>query len=137
MNMLLYATLTEDIAMTTDSSAAASMNPWKGAFLIELLHRGYSATDILKLLENIQPFIVYLEYVNQYGITGIEPEHIHAYVAQQKALCCAASCARTVLVTNKRITAIKMFCLQMVIAGKLPYDYAADIDLVAMPHTTH
>ena len=137
INMLLYTTLTEGIPTDTGISATMPMNPWQGAFLLELLHRGYSTRDILEFLRNIQPFITYLEYVNEYGITGIEPEHIQAYVAQQKTLCHAACSARTVLFTNKRIAAIKMFCLQMVIAGKLPYDYAADIDLVAMPHTTH
>lgn len=75
-------------------------------------------------MPDIRPFF---NYLRTRAITDITPEHVRAYVALVKAACLDPTSFNAVAATNDKICAVKMFCIQMYVADKLPRDYAQDI----------
>jgi len=103
-------------------------------FTKELTRRGYGRADIRRLLAYIRPFFEYLDTATANTSTGtVTPGHVCAYVAQVKSACPAGTSMEAVLEANNRLVAVRMFCLQMFVAGYLPHDYSNGIDYIDLP----
>jgi hypothetical protein len=100
----------------------------------ELLKRHYERKEIRIVCRDIKPFFDYLQtmpFVK--SVRGIMPHHVRDYADRLKRSCTATTPFMTVLESNNKLCALKMFCLQMFISGLLPRDYAADIGFIELP----
>jgi hypothetical protein len=103
-------------------------------FIKELRRRDYQRKEIRSLCRDIKPFFDYLQrFPSVKSIRGIMPHHVRDYADMIKRSCTATTTFMTVLENNNKLCALKMFCLQMLIAGLLPRDYAADIGFIDLP----
>jgi hypothetical protein len=100
----------------------------------ELFKRHYERKEIRIVCRDIKPFFDYLKifpYVK--SVRGIMPHHVKDYADMIKHSCTKTAAFMTVLENNNKLCALKMFCLQMFIAGLHPRDYAADIGFIDLP----
>jgi L-rhamnose isomerase len=84
-------------------------------------------------MRDIHPFFGYIAHGDTGGHNQISPELVQSYVAAVKASCLDTGVFYAVLAVNDKICAVKMFCLQMFIAGRLPEDYADNIGFIELP----
>jgi hypothetical protein len=100
----------------------------------EMLRRNYERREIRTVCRDIKPFFDYLQsFPFVKGVRGIMPHHVRDYADMVKRSCTPTTTFMTVLSANDKLCALKMFCIQMFIAGLLPRDYAADIGFIKLP----
>lgn len=105
-------------------------------FIRELLCRNYNRNEIRLVCRDIKPFFDYLGNVAHVkSIKGIRFFHIKEYADIIKHSCTASTTLMTVLDGNGKLDALKMFCLQMFVAGVFPDDYANNIGYIEYPRT--
>jgi hypothetical protein len=103
-------------------------------FVKELLKRRYERKEIRRLCRDIKPFFDYLrDDPCVKSVRGVRLHHVRDYADRVKSSCTATAAFMTVLDANDKLNAVKMFCLQMFIAGLLPRDYADFVGCVEFP----
>lgn len=103
-------------------------------FIKELLKRQYGRKEIRCLCRDIKPFFDYLSNDPCVKtIRGIRLHHIRYYTDMIKRSCTATTTFMTVLDANNRLCAVKMFCLQIFIAGYFPRDYTDNAGFIEFP----
>jgi hypothetical protein len=115
-------------------TGAKTMKTFYIRLIKELLKRHYERKEILIVCRDIKPFFDYLRNDPCVkSIRGILPHHVRDYADRLKRSCTATTPFMTVLETNDKLCALKMFCLQIFIAGLHPRDYSADIGFIDLP----
>jgi hypothetical protein len=101
----------------------------------ELLKRHYERKEILIICRDIKPFFDYLRNDPCVkSIRGILLHHVRDYADMIKRSCTATTTFMSVLEANNKLNALKMFCLQLFIAGLFHSDYSADIGFIEFPN---
>ena len=105
-------------------------------FIKELLKRHYRPKDIRSLYTDVTPFFIHIVSVkNIYTIKEIKPEHVTEYCDSVRASITGLNSFWPVLHANNKLCAVRMFCLQMFIAGVLPSDYSIHAGFIDIPDT--
>ena len=96
-------------------------------FIKELFRRRYPRKDIRLLCKEIKPFFEYLVEHGVHTIKDITASHVKAYAeitTQSCSIYNKEDVFITMLTADGRLCAVRMFCLQMYIAGRLPMDWS-------------
>jgi len=104
-------------------------------FMESLVRRGYEPGIILGFCIELRPFFDYLEQRHgMTAVTGLDHRHVAAYaVAVRTGYDTGEKTFTKALDANALLSAVRLFCVCLHIAGVLPEDYGLSVPVIPYP----
>jgi hypothetical protein len=104
-------------------------------FMECLVKRGFEPGIILGFCIDLRPFFDYIEQRHgMTAVTGFDHRHVAAYTAAVRTAYDAGEKTFTnALDANAQLSAVRLFCLCLHIAGEVPEDYGLSVPVIPYP----